>query len=225
MKKPTDQVIWLKIVHIYNAIQSAVMGYNPHYLMFGCRPKLPVDFYFLTLRCTEGPRRGISIKHVDEYVATVWDQLRATLSRGPGPVYGRGSQTEMVLQLENRHHRFEAWQSCPNQGRHFSREEEDLGQMGRQVSWGSMSDHDRYPLIWSERPAWKFMHLTSLLAPPHCIRSWCSPACGCLPSMGWRYQSHASHAYCQREWQQDNYHKMMVWWSPGIRLGRLPWDG
>ena len=37
-----------EIVHAYNAIQSVIMGYSPHYLMFGCRPRLPVDFYFPT---------------------------------------------------------------------------------------------------------------------------------------------------------------------------------
>ena len=43
-----------EIVHAYNATQSAVMGYSPHYLMFGHRPRLPVDFYFSTLRSAEG---------------------------------------------------------------------------------------------------------------------------------------------------------------------------
>ena len=68
-----------KIVHTCNATQSAVMGYSPHYIMFGCRPRLPVDFYFPTFRSTEVPMRGASAKHVDEYMATVHDQLRATL--------------------------------------------------------------------------------------------------------------------------------------------------
>ena len=68
-----------EIVHAYNATQSAVIGYSPHYLMFGCRPRLPVNFYFPTLRSAEVPKRGASTKHVDEYVATVQDQLRATL--------------------------------------------------------------------------------------------------------------------------------------------------
>ena len=46
--------------------------------MFGQRPKLPVDFYFPTFRSAEAPTRGASAKHVDEYVATVHNWLRAT---------------------------------------------------------------------------------------------------------------------------------------------------
>ena len=68
-----------EIVHASNATQSVVMGYSLHYLMFGHRPRLLVDFYFLTFRGTEVPRRGASPKHVDKYVAAVYDQLRAAL--------------------------------------------------------------------------------------------------------------------------------------------------
>ena len=68
-----------EIVHSYNATLSAVMGYNPHYLMFGNRPRFPVNFYFSTLRITEAPRTGASAKCVDEYLASVQDQLRAAL--------------------------------------------------------------------------------------------------------------------------------------------------
>ena len=67
-----------EIVQAYNATQSAMMGYSPHYLMFGCRPRLPVNFYFPTFRSTEDPTRGTSAKCVEEYMATVCDQLRAT---------------------------------------------------------------------------------------------------------------------------------------------------
>ena len=45
-----------EIVHTYNTTQSAVTGYSPHYLMFGCWPRHPVNFYFPTLRSAEGPR-------------------------------------------------------------------------------------------------------------------------------------------------------------------------
>ena len=68
-----------EIVHAYNTTQSAVMGYSPHYLMFGHRPRLPADFYFLTLRSAEGPGRGTSTKHVNEYIATVRDCLKTIL--------------------------------------------------------------------------------------------------------------------------------------------------
>ena len=68
-----------EIVHSYNATQSGMMGYSPHYLIFGWRPGLPVDFYFSTLRNTEVPKRGTSTKCVDEYTSTVWHWLRAAL--------------------------------------------------------------------------------------------------------------------------------------------------
>ena len=68
-----------EIVHAYNATQSAMMGYSPQYLMFGCWPRLPVNFYFPSLRSMEVLKSGASAKHVSKYVATVWDWLRATL--------------------------------------------------------------------------------------------------------------------------------------------------
>ena len=123
----------MEIVHACNTTQSAVMGYSPCYLMFGHWPRLPVNFYFPTLRSVEGPGRGMSTSCVNEYVATVRDCLRDCSSRGPSPVYGRGSETEVVLQLENMCHRFETWQYQPSQGRCLSIEEEDQGQMGVQA--------------------------------------------------------------------------------------------
>ena len=68
-----------EIVHTYNATQSTVTGYSPHYLMFRRGPRLPFDFCFPTFRSAEAPMRGVSTKHVDKYVASVHDQLRATL--------------------------------------------------------------------------------------------------------------------------------------------------
>ena len=68
-----------EIVHTYNATHSAVTGYSPCYLMFGCRPRLPVDFFFPTVGSNEAPMREASTKHVDKYVAFIWDRLRTAL--------------------------------------------------------------------------------------------------------------------------------------------------
>ena len=62
-----------KIAHAYNATQSAVSGYSPHYLMFGHRPRLLVNFVFLTICSNEAHLREASAKHVDVYVASVQD--------------------------------------------------------------------------------------------------------------------------------------------------------
>ena len=68
-----------EIAHAYNATQSAVTGYNPHYLMFGHWSRLPVDFVFPTIGSNEAHTRETSTKCVDMYVASVWDRLRTTL--------------------------------------------------------------------------------------------------------------------------------------------------
>ena len=68
-----------EIVHAYNTTHSAVTGYSLHYLMFGCWPRLPVNFYFPTLRSAEDPKQVASTKHVDEYIVAVQDCYRATL--------------------------------------------------------------------------------------------------------------------------------------------------
>ena len=62
-----------EIVHAYNATRSTMTGYSLHYLMFGQRPRLPVNFYFPTFRSAEVLTREASAKCVDEYVATVHD--------------------------------------------------------------------------------------------------------------------------------------------------------
>ena len=68
-----------EIVHAYNATQSAITGYSPHYLMFGWWPRLLVDFVFPTIGSNEAPTRKASAKCMDEYVASIWDRLQTTL--------------------------------------------------------------------------------------------------------------------------------------------------
>ena len=39
----------------------------------------PIDFVFPTIGSNEAPMREASAKHVDVYVASVWDRLRTAL--------------------------------------------------------------------------------------------------------------------------------------------------
>ena len=60
-----------EIAHAYNATQSAVTGYSPHYLMFGQQPRLLVDFVFPTVGSNKAPMREASTRKVDTYIASV----------------------------------------------------------------------------------------------------------------------------------------------------------
>ena len=42
-----------ELLQAYNNTQSVVTGYLPHYLMFGRHPRLPVNYYFLTVSAYE----------------------------------------------------------------------------------------------------------------------------------------------------------------------------
>ena len=68
-----------EIVHAYNATQSTVTRYSPHYLMFGLWPRLLVDFIFSTVGSSKAPMREAFTRKVDTYVASVRDQLRSAL--------------------------------------------------------------------------------------------------------------------------------------------------
>ena len=68
-----------EIAHAYNATQSTVTRYSPHYLMFGQRPRIPVNFVFPTVGSNEAPMREASTRSVDVYIASVRDRLRSTL--------------------------------------------------------------------------------------------------------------------------------------------------
>ena len=62
------------ILIAYNATRSLITGYSPYFLMFGRRPRLPVDLLFLTVGRDENSRT------TDEYVSSLYDKLKSALA-------------------------------------------------------------------------------------------------------------------------------------------------
>ena len=54
-----------ELLQAYTSNRSVVTGYSPHYLMFGMRPRLPVDYYFPMVSAYE------SSHHMPAYVTEV----------------------------------------------------------------------------------------------------------------------------------------------------------
>ena len=61
------------ILIAYNATQSLVMGFSPYYLMFGPRPRLPIDLLFPT------HREHNLTRTIDKYVETLYRHLRKSV--------------------------------------------------------------------------------------------------------------------------------------------------
>ena len=62
------------IIIAYNSTRSLVTGYSPYYLMFGWRPRLPIDLLFPTCRTQ------MLTRTIDEYVASLYDCLQDSLA-------------------------------------------------------------------------------------------------------------------------------------------------
>ena len=62
------------ILIAYNATRLLVTGYSPYFLMFGRRPRLPVDLLFSTVRRDENSWT------TDEYVTSLYDKLKSALA-------------------------------------------------------------------------------------------------------------------------------------------------
>ena len=62
------------ILIAYNATWSLITGYSPYFLMFGCRPRLPVNLLFPTMRQDENTQT------TDEYVTSLYDKLKLALA-------------------------------------------------------------------------------------------------------------------------------------------------
>ena len=75
-EKKADWPMYLPaLIQAYNGTRSAVKGYRPHYLMFGRRPRFPVDIYFPTIR--EKPE---TLTRVNRYVTGLRKILRKAFS-------------------------------------------------------------------------------------------------------------------------------------------------
>ena len=57
----------------YNATRSLVTGYSPYFLMFGCRPHLPINLLFPT-----AVQQG-STRTIDDYVLSLYEKLKEAL--------------------------------------------------------------------------------------------------------------------------------------------------
>ena len=62
------------ILIAYNTARSLITGYSPYLLMFGHRPRLPVDLLFPTIRWDENSRT------TGEYVMSLYDKLKSALA-------------------------------------------------------------------------------------------------------------------------------------------------
>ena len=63
----------VKLTHAYNSTRSDITGYSSHFLMFGWRPRLPIDFLFPTHEVMG------KMKPIDAYVMELIGTLRKAL--------------------------------------------------------------------------------------------------------------------------------------------------
>ena len=114
-----------EIVHAYNATWSTVMRYSPHYLMFGCRPRLLINFYFPTFRSAEVPQERCLCQVCGQICGYCPWAIEGCPPGSSGPVNGRSPKTETVLWPKDRCHESEAWWSGLSEGWCLSGKEED----------------------------------------------------------------------------------------------------
>ena len=75
----------------YNATQSLVTGFSLYYLMFGRRPRLPIDLLFPS-------HREHNLTHtIDEYVETLYWHLRKSVKISTGFGSQRGPTAKKAV--------------------------------------------------------------------------------------------------------------------------------
>ena len=230
-----------EIVHAYNATRSAMMGYSPHYLMFGCRPRLPVIFYFPTLRSAEVLKRGTSTKCVDEYVATVWDHLKVTLQEAQAQSMAEAQRQKQYYDwkigtiglmpgnlvlvkadaFQGKRKIMDRWEDKPHEVVHQIMTDVPSYEVKDQQGNSHILHHNwllliapeaGIPFAWVSKKYW-----TDVPAPP---QSSLLPG-GVTVRLHHKRMMVWDHPVTVRL----HHKRMMVWWSPSIRLGILPCSG
>ena len=192
-----------EIVHIYNATHYAMTGYSPHYLMFGQRPRLPVNFCFPNFRSAGAPVRQAYAKHVDEYVATVHKQLRTTLWEAQGQ-----STAEAQWQKWYYDQMIDAMDLMP--GNLFLVKDDSLkGKRKIRDRWEEETCEVVCHIVtdippWNDRPMQTVMHPPPKPASSHHVRGWHSLVYRCLSCMGQMYHPHSMQANFQGKCRYDD---------------------
>ena len=200
-----------KIAHAYSATHSPVKGYSPHYLMFRQRPRLPVNFYFPTIGSIEAPTREASTKHVDEFVASVWDRVRTALWKAQAQ-----SMAEACWQKQYYNRKMDTVNLNPG----------DLVLVKADVFKGKRKIKDRWEedtwevvhQITTNIPSYKVMGPMQMVTHPllratssHCIRGWHSLVYRCPSCTGQVYQPHPMQAHLLTRWNWDD-DTREYWW-------------
>ena len=126
-RKPNWPSHLAEIAHAYNATQSTVTRYNPHYLMFRWQLRLPVDLCLPTIASNEAPMREASTKCVDMYVASVRNRLRTALWEAQAQSITESCQQKWYYNRKIGAVNLKPWWPGTSEGRCLERKEEDRG--------------------------------------------------------------------------------------------------
>ena len=184
-----------EIAHTYNATQSTVTGYRPHYLMFRQWPGLLVNFIFPTVGSNEAPMRETSTKHVDEYVSSVWDRLRTALWEVQAQSMAEACTQKWYYDRKIGRVNLRPSNLILVKADAFKGKWKIKARLLRRDLGGGASDHNRHPLLQSDKPTWKVMHPPPKLTSSGCIRGWHFLVYGKPSYTGQVYQSHPMQDY------------------------------
>ena len=179
------------------------------------QPKAPSPLYFPSLGSAEVPRRGASVRHVDEYIATVWDHLKAALPE---------AQAQSTAEAQR-----QKWYYDQKIGA-VGLKPGNLVLVKADTFQGKRKIMDR----WEDKPN-EVMHQIATDIPLYKVKD--QQGNSCVLHCNWLLlmASEAGIPLCMgvcQVWDRCTrvtvrlcHKKMMVWQPPSIRLGRLPWGG